>query len=323
MTFQWKCIDSSYIVPKTEPSDNENTVGLALEGQSASSFDGDFQVTHQQPLEIQELQQEQGSLIGELTDCDTKDGLSVTNPGENTDCEDFHNLPSTKCVPLETWESWIKVKEEPIDDDDDDVDDYDGSRFVCGKVNNTDQGGGFDIQCQENIKQEPSYDVSRYNSDEFICGKHEQVNNTCNEGHCAEEDSCMMQQDSKTSSNEENGSLNPHGWKDCNKSFPNQFDMKRDTLQHTGKRTYSCEKCNKSFASIATLKRHMFTHSGEKPYSCKECKKSFTRMGGLNRHMLTHTGEKPHSCKECDKSFFLMYNLKVHIRKKNVTNPFF
>ena len=48
-------------------------------------------------------------------------------------------------------------------------------------------------------------------------------------------------------------------------------DLKMHKLQHSGKKSHSCNQCGNSSISAANMKIHMLIHGGEKPFTCKEC----------------------------------------------------
>ena len=63
------------------------------------------------------------------------------------------------------------------------------------------------------------------------------------------------------------------------------------------KKVYSCPVCDKSFPRNYNLKRHSLIHSGKK-VKCTKCDFSCTDSSSLKRHMKKHTGEKPKSEKK-------------------------
>ena len=66
-------------------------------------------------------------------------------------------------------------------------------------------------------------------------------------------------------------------------------------LNHTLKKTLTCDICFKVFVKRSTLNRHIRTHTDKKPYICEICSQKFSRKDYLSSHILTHTGEN-HLC---------------------------
>ena len=110
-------------------------------------------------------------------------------------------------------------------------------------------------------------------------------------------------------------------YENCMKKYKLKNSLRKHLLTHQEKK-FKCKICNKSFIDNYKLKRHSLIHLNEKKIICDICKKKFLLDYNLKIHMRIHTGKKPFYCifPGCFKKFSqrsnLLYHYKTHFNKK-------
>ena len=97
---------------------------------------------------------------------------------------------------------------------------------------------------------------------------------------------------------------------------------KKNKVDKSARKPYTCQVCRKSFRTPSVLKRHSFCHTGHKPYQCDFCGKGCTTPGNLIAHKRTHNKERPILCDICGQDFTDIAQLRKHTRTHpKITTP--
>ena len=105
-------------------------------------------------------------------------------------------------------------------------------------------------------------------------------------------------------------------YENCFRKYTSKNSLRKHLLTHQEKK-FKCKICNKSFIDNYKLKRHSLIHSNEKTIICEICKKKFLFDYNLKIHMRVHTGKKPYYCifPGCFKKFSQRSNLDYHFKR--------
>lgn len=103
----------------------------------------------------------------------------------------------------------------------------------------------------------------------------------------------------------------------CNKTFANNFNLKRHILTHTNQTPFVCDLCGLRFSRQDNLKNHLVFHSlGDN--SCTSCGQQFQDLAALRQHVdegsncHTRKFRRSLSCNLCFKKFSLFSSLNTH-----------
>ena len=62
--------------------------------------------------------------------------------------------------------------------------------------------------------------------------------------------------------------------------------IKTDILIHDGVKLHKCAQCDESFSQVGDLKRQLTKHTGKKLHKCTQWEKSFSEARLLKTHQL-------------------------------------
>ena len=77
-----------------------------------------------------------------------------------------------------------------------------------------------------------------------------------------------------------------------------------------------------TLSQASNLKRHSIFHSEKKSFTCEICAKTFFQTDGLHKHKLTHNTVKTFQCHECEYSCYTASTLTVHNRTNTKEKPY-
>ena len=214
------------IIDKTEASDPEET-DIDMEGQSVSIFERDNLVKRKQHC----------SSGTELTECDTKSGISIGEVGGYTiSNETYNTMSSPQLFPHDAEGTEQYIKHEPVEDTWEYYRINDAGEYVLGKFGDIDNRVSCDSATERQIPKkcikcaecfDSMLDLKRHMVDSHVDMK---------------KLTCLL----------------------CGKSFSKNSGLHRHMFVHIDEKPYRCSKCYRSFRFNDTLTSHMLTHNGEK-----------------------------------------------------------
>ena len=129
----------------------------------------------------------------------------------------------------------------------------------------------------------------------------------------------------------------------CEKSFGNEFILKRHIMDHYNVRMFACHHCEQTFSSLSKIRTHLnYDHTGfrcytcdriksdmrrpktdEGPLVCNYCFKRFTTKMVLTSHFNRKHSKKdqPYECRDCHSNFKLKEELMSHIQNNLCLKP--
>ena len=176
----------------------------------------------------------------------------------------------------------------------------------ASNINNSINNSDNNILLNNNLNKEQIQSLNSLNNKDFNNNLNYEINN--------KELFNLQQNDLKT----DGVKYFRCSYKDCNKVFLKQSNLKDHIRTHTGEKPYICSHpgCGKTFSQHGNLKKHEKIHLGNKKYYCPypNCGKNFSASYNLKIHYRCHTGEKPYKCNfpNCGRSFYDKGNLKYH-----------
>ena len=113
-----------------------------------------------------------------------------------------------------------------------------------------------------------------------------------------------------------------------NNNNKEHYNIQKIDLKNDKNKYYRCsyKDCNKVFLKQSNLKDHIRARTGEKPYTCSHpwCGKTFSRHLNMKKHEKIHLGNKKYfnSYPNCGKKFSASYNQKIHYRCHTGERPY-
>ena len=328
MPFKWKCVNSSYLVPKSETNDSEDSGVSGIGVQSVSNFERNTSTFKEQEC----------SVITDSTKCDTKNGITAGELcGYSGSNETYSSMPSSQLLPVTAEQTETYIKQEPVEDTENNGTSNDSGVYVGMKCEvlykDTDVSGfgGQSIskferntsifkeqQCSE-ITDLTECDTKNEITAGELCGY-----SGSNETYSSMPSSLLLPVNAEQTETyikqepvedtENNGPSNDSGlyvgvkcevlYKDtvhnsAEKNIPVSVAQCCDNEQEYHAKLNKSIKCDKYFDTTSDLSKHMMD--------------SLAHSSNLGKQMVVHNVGKPHSCTECDKSFRYLCHLRKHM----------